>query len=172
MSRQSATFRPIWWPVRINAPARATRRAARRAQRWWVAKSLPFRRIDVHARTIGNDALVLEAFTGTLRLAKMLAVPTSQLPAEDWVDAVPRDHRLPVYWVAEFVVDPHFRGRGVGRRVVRKLAEVAFARHTDALIVGCAGSSQSRQFAAALGFSVAGEAAYTSLGGAAHRLLA
>jgi GNAT superfamily N-acetyltransferase len=136
-----------------------------------VAKSLPFRRIDVHTRPIGNEALVVEAFTGPVRLAKMLAVPTPHLPTEDWVQAVPKDHRLPIYWVAEFVVDPQFRGRGVGRRLVKKLAEVAFARHTDALIVGCVSTSQSRQFAAALGFSVAGEAAYASLGGAAHRLL-
>lgn len=170
-SRQSATSRPVWWPVRINVPALAARRAARRVQRWWVAQSLPFRRIDVRVSAIGNEAVVLEAFTSEVRLARLLAVPTAQLPPEEWVDKLPKDHSLPTYWVAECIVDARFRHRGIGRRLVTRLAEVAFARHTDALIVGCANSSQSRQFAAALGFHVNGDAFYASLGGVADRLL-
>ena len=51
------------------------------------------------------------------------------------------------------------------------LAETVFARHVDALIVGWAHSPQGRQFCAALGFNVQGEAAYASLGSVAERLL-
>jgi GNAT superfamily N-acetyltransferase len=144
---------------------------ARRLRRWWVAKSLPFRRIDVRARATGPDAIVLEAFAGRLRLARLVAVPAWQLPAEAWVDRLPKDHGLPIYWVTECFVDERFRHRGLGRRLVTRLAEMTFARHDDALIVGCASSAQARQFSAALGFNVTGEAVYASLGGVADRLL-
>lgn len=170
-SRPSASSRRGWWPVRTDAPTVSVRRHARRLRRWWIAKSLPFRRIEVRARAIGHGTVVLEAFVGRLRLARLVAVPAWQLPPEAWVDKLPKDHGLPTYWVTECLVDERFRHRGIGRRLVIRLAELTFARHDDALIVGCASSAQSRQFSAALGFNVAGEAVYASLGGVADRLL-
>jgi GNAT superfamily N-acetyltransferase len=170
-SRQSASSTPARWRARTDVALRAVRRLALRLRRRWVATSLPFRRIDVRTRATAPDQVVLEAFAGNLRLARLVAVPARQLPPEDWVDRLPKDHLLPTYWICECFVDARFRQRGIGRRLVIRLAELAFARHADALIVGCANSPQSRQFSASLGFNVRGEAVYASLGGVADRLL-
>jgi hypothetical protein len=78
---------------------------------------------------------------------------------------------LPTVWICECRVDRAFRLHGLGRRLVTRLAHMAFARHVDALMVGCADSSQARQFASALGFNVRGETVYASLGGIGDRLL-
>jgi GNAT superfamily N-acetyltransferase len=142
-----------------------------RVRRWWAARSLPLRQIDVRARDRA-DAVILEAFVGDLRLGRLIATQATQLPAEAWVDMLPKQHELPTYWVSECLVDARFHNRGIGRRLVTKLVETAFARHSDALIVGWANSTQARRFAAELGFNVRDEAAYATLGSVAVRLLA
>jgi GNAT superfamily N-acetyltransferase len=141
-----------------------------RLRRWWLAHSFPVQRFEVRARDHAG-ATVLEAFVGDLRVARLVAVPAPRLPAEPWTEKLPKDHCLPTWWVSECFVDHAFRHRGVGRRLVTRLVELTFARHPDALIVGWANSPQGRQFAAAIGFHVQGEAAYASLGGVAERLL-
>jgi GNAT superfamily N-acetyltransferase len=170
-SRQSATFRPVWWPVRINVGAHTARRLVLRLRRWQVSKSLAFRRIDVRERSNG-DSVVLEAFAGGVRLAKLTAAPTRHLPREPWIDELPKDHMLPTYLVSECLVDARFRHHGIGRRLVVRLAKRALAQHRDALIAGRAHSPQARQFSASLGFNVRGEAAYATLVSLADRLLA
>lgn len=169
-SRPSASSRSARRPGRTDALRFAALRIAVRLRRWWLARSLPFRRIDVRTRA-ETEAVVLEAFAGRVRLARLVAVRAACLPDEEWIDKLPKDHGLPTYWIAECFVDAGFRHRGIGRRLVTRLAELAFARHADALIVAWANSPQSRQFSAALGFNVCGEAAYASLGGVADRLL-
>jgi GNAT superfamily N-acetyltransferase len=148
----------------------ASARLAFRLRRWWAARSMPLRQIDVRARD-RTDAAILEAFVGHVRVGRLIATQTAHLPAEEWADAVPK-HDLPMYWVSECLVDARFRNRGVGRRLVTKLVELAFTRHPDALVVGWANSTQARRFAAELGFNVRDEAAYASLGSVAGRLLA
>lgn len=169
-SRPSATFRPVWWPVRINVGAHLARRLALRLQRWQVAKSLALRRIDVRERAAG-DSIVLEAFAGGVKLARLIAAPTRHLPSEPWIDNLPKDHMLPTYLISECIVDARFRHHGVGRRLVVRLAERAVTRHRDALIAGRAHSPQSRQFSSSLGFNVRGEAAYATLVSLADCLL-
>ena len=142
-----------------------------RLHRWWLLRSFPLQTIDVRARD-QREAILLEAFVGKLRIARLVAVPAPQLPAEPWTEKLPKDHCLPTYWVVECIVDRAFRHRGVGQRLVTRLVEMTFARHVDALIVGWANSPQGRQFCASLGFNVQDEAAYASLGSVAERLLA
>lgn len=142
-----------------------------RLRRWWAAQSLPLRQIDVRARD-RSDAAVLEAFVGRVRVGRLVATHATRLPAEGWVNMLPKQYELPTYWISECFVDSIFRKRGVGRRMVTKLVEMTFAHHQDALIVGWAYSTQARQFAAGLGFNVRDEAAYASLGTVAGRLLA
>lgn len=153
-------------PLRTGLP-----RLRRRLRHWWLERSLAFHRIDVHVRE-PSEAVLLEAFAGGVRLARLVAVQAAVLPEEPWTEQLPRDHALPTYWVSECLVGAPFRHRGVGRQLIAKLAEVAFLRHRDALIVGWAHSPQARQFSASLGFHVRGEAAYASLGTIAGRLLA
>lgn len=140
-------------------------------RRWWAARSLPLRQVEVRARN-RSDAAVLEAFVGRVRVGRLVATDATRLPAEGWVNMLPKQHELPTYWISECFVDGLFRNRGVGRRMVTKLVEMAFVHHQDALIVGWANSTQARQFAAELGFNVRDEAAYASLGTVAGRLLA
>lgn len=142
-----------------------------RLRRWWAARSLPLRQVEVRARD-RSDAAVLEAFVGRVRVGRLVATHATRLPPEDWVNMLPKQHELPTYWISECFVDGLFRNRGVGRRMVTKLVEMTFVHHQDALIVGCASSTQARQFAAELGFNVRDEAAYASLGTVAGRLLA
>lgn len=170
-SRPSAIFRPVWWPVRINVGAHGARRLARRLHRWQVAKSLAFRRIDVRERAAG-ERVVLEAFAGGLRLARLTAAHARRLPAEAWLEMLPKGHMLPTYLVSECIVDGRFRHHGIGRQLVARLTAHAFGLHRDALIAGRAESPQARQFSASLGFNVRGEAAYATLRGLANRLLA
>lgn len=146
-------------------------RLSSRLRRWWAARSLPLRQIEVRARD-GTEPVILEAFVGNLRVGRLVATQATQLPAEAWVGELPKEHGLPTYWVCECLVDGRFRSRGVGRRLVTTLVETAFVRNADALIVGRANSPQSRQFSAKLGFNVQGQAAYASLGSVAGRLLA
>ena len=143
---------------------------ASRLRRWWLVHSFPLHEIDVQTRD-QREAILLEAFVGKLRVARLVAVPAPQLPAEPWTEKLPRDHCLPVYWVVECIVDRAFRHRGVGRRLVTRLLEMIFLRHADALIVSWANSPQARRFSAELGFNVQGEAAYSTLGSVAGRLL-
>jgi GNAT superfamily N-acetyltransferase len=159
----------------LRAPSLPAVRTARRLRRllhhWWLVRAFALHRVDVLVRE-EREAVLLEAFAGGVRLARLVAVRATWLPDEPWTEHLPRDHALPTYWVSECLVGAAFRHRGVGRRLLARLVEVAFLRHADALIVGWANSPQARQFSASLGFNVRGEAAYASLGTIATRLLA
>lgn len=157
--------------LHVPAASAALARIARRLRHWWLARSFAFQRLDVHVR-VTSGAVLLEGFVGGVRLARLVAVQARVPPAEPWAESLPRDHALPLLWVSECLVSAAFRHRGIGRRMVTRLAEEAFLRQPDVLIVGWAPSSQARQFAAAVGFHVRGEAAYASLGTIAGRLLA
>lgn len=169
-----STSRPAASSLRapsLPAISAALPRLRRRLRHWWLARAFAFHRVDVQVRE-EREAVLLEAFAGGVRLARLVAVRATWLPEEPWTEHLPRNHALPTYWVSECLVGAGFRHRGVGRRLLARLVEVAFLRHPDALIVGWAHSPQARQFSASVGFHVRGEAAYASLGTIATRLLA
>lgn len=165
------TSRPVARSLHVPAASAALLRLGRRIRHWWLARSFAFQRLEVRIHATG-EAIFLEGFVGGMRLARLVALQAAVLPEEPWTDSLPRDHPLPIVWISECLVSTAFRHRGVGRRMITRLTEEAFLRHQDALIVGWAPSPQARQFSAAVGFHVRGEAAYASLGSIAGRLLA